>query len=103
MTRPLQGTRWAREMGEHAHVAHWGIKECGWPALASEYCWFTACVVRSSLVAKLPGKLSQLMRGVLKFFCGAPDAVTDLRNVVAIGLGGRRCEALGRQAEHSRD
>eukprot|EP00959_Pyramimonas_sp_CCMP1952_P335454 7023709-Pyramimonas_sp.AAC.1 len=69
------------------HVIYWGIKEYGWPTLASEYCWFTACVVRSSLVSTFPGNLSQLMRGVLKFFFGPPDAITDLRNGVAISSG----------------
>eukprot|EP00959_Pyramimonas_sp_CCMP1952_P452949 9467437-Pyramimonas_sp.AAC.1 len=44
-------------------VVYWSIKEYGFPTLASEYCWYTACVMRTSMVSDLPGKMSQMIRG----------------------------------------
>lgn len=85
----VPGNPLAPDLPRRMVVFYYSYREFGFPALTDEVSWITLCVMRTDLIDKLPGRLPQLLKHLLKVFvCG--DATKDLRRGVDVVLGGQR-------------
>ena len=66
---------------------YWTVVEVGYAHLMTEYCWFTLATIRSSVVKRINGGLSCLMKLLLKTFY---DDASNFNTGIILSVGDRR-------------